>query len=53
MSQNEAIDHSQLLTWQWDHSIILSWLQEDIPSFDYGGLVVGMLLLSIANNFRR
>jgi len=40
MSQ-ETMDHSQLLTWQWDHSKIIAWLQEDIPSFDYGGLVVG------------
>ncbi len=35
------INYSHLLTLQWDSSLITSWLSEDIPSFDYGGLVVG------------
>jgi len=35
------MDLSQLLTVQWDKSQIAAWLREDIPSFDYGGLVVG------------
>jgi len=35
------MNHSHLLTLQWDSSQIDLWLKEDIPSFDYGGLVVG------------
>jgi len=38
---SEAINYAHLLTLDWDISKITSWLQEDIPSFDYGGLVVG------------
>ena len=32
---------ANLLTLNWDKSQIVQWLQEDIPSFDYGGYVVG------------
>jgi len=39
MSNNEELGH--LLTVQWDKSLIEGWLKEDIPFFDYGGLVVG------------
>jgi len=34
-------EYSNLLPVEWDHSKIEDWLQEDIPSFDYGGFVVG------------
>jgi nicotinate-nucleotide pyrophosphorylase (carboxylating) len=32
--------HSHLLPASWK-SVVTSWLQEDCPSFDYGGFVVG------------
>lgn len=40
-SNSNDIDYSHLLTLEWDVSQLQDWLQEDIPSFDYGGLVVG------------
>jgi nicotinate-nucleotide pyrophosphorylase (carboxylating) len=33
--------YAHLTTLQWDKSQIEAWLKEDIPSFDYGGFVVG------------
>lgn len=41
MSSN--INHADLLNWEWDKTQVLQWLKEDIPSFDYGGFVVGIL----------
>jgi hypothetical protein len=37
------MEAANLLTIQWDKSKIREWLQEDIPSFDYGGYVVGTI----------
>lgn len=33
--------HSHLLPLDWNKRQIEEWLHEDIPSFDYGGFVVG------------
>ncbi|PRP74082.1 putative nicotinate-nucleotide pyrophosphorylase [Planoprotostelium fungivorum] len=37
--EQDQLEH--LTTFQWDKSTIELWLKEDIPSFDYGGFVVG------------
>ena len=41
------MEAANLLTIQWDKSKVLDWLQEDIPSFDYGGFVVGTYLFAL------
>jgi len=35
--------HSHLLPLDWNKRQIEEWLHEDIPSFDYGGYVVGKI----------
>lgn len=37
----ESQQLAHLLALEWDASKVLEWLREDIPSFDYGGFVVG------------
>jgi hypothetical protein len=37
----ESKSLAHLLTLGWDKRQILDWLKEDIPSFDYGGMIVG------------
>eukprot|EP01114_Cavostelium_apophysatum_P013085 TRINITY_DN3090_c0_g1_i1.p1 TRINITY_DN3090_c0_g1~~TRINITY_DN3090_c0_g1_i1.p1 ORF type:complete len:328 (+),score=75.75 TRINITY_DN3090_c0_g1_i1:103-984(+) len=34
-------DYSHLLPVEWDPTKLISWFQEDVPSFDYGGVIVG------------
>ena len=42
-STGVPLDYSQLLSPHY-HDLVHSWLKEDIPSFDYGGFVVGSKL---------
>jgi nicotinate-nucleotide pyrophosphorylase (carboxylating) len=42
MTDTWTSDFSRLLPAGWEQTVD-SWLQEDIPSFDYGGFVVGSL----------
>jgi len=41
MEPTSSLDYSNLLDVCWNKSIVRDWLKEDIPSFDYGGFVVG------------
>jgi len=43
------MDYSLLLPPSWEQKID-EWLHEDIPSFDYGGFVVGKFLIKIVNS---
>ena len=38
---SSATDYAALLGIEWNVSQVEEWLKEDIPSFDYGGFVVG------------
>mmetsp|Transcript_26552 Transcript_26552/g.37376 ORF Transcript_26552/g.37376 Transcript_26552/m.37376 type:complete len:297 (-) Transcript_26552:44-934(-) len=41
MTTSNESDYSSLLGIQWNVSQVEDWLKEDVPSFDYGGFVVG------------
>src|SRR5438128_1960966 len=41
MDSTSQFHLQHLLNTEWDPSTVLQWLKEDIPTFDYGGYVVG------------
>jgi hypothetical protein len=45
-----VLDYSRLLPVGWEATVD-QWFQEDAPSFDYGGFVVGTICSTIRNNY--